>query len=182
MSSIASESSRRGHRGSLAMILRPCLDSSRTITFGTPTSMRTHSPTSPQSSRQCANRQFFFSATWTSRRGRDAALLTMPRSPCARSLTSSPGTSYTTARCFARDISSKRPVENTVYIALKILHVAAVVIFLGNITTGIFWKIHGDRTRDPRIVRHTLAGIIEADTWFTIPSVVVILVGGIGAA
>jgi uncharacterized membrane protein len=69
-----------------------------------------------------------------------------------------------------------------VYIALKILHVAAVVLFLGNITTGIFWKMHGDRTRDPRIVRHTLAGIIEADTWFTIPSVVLILVGGIGAA
>jgi len=69
-----------------------------------------------------------------------------------------------------------------VYIALKILHVAAVVIFLGNITTGIFWKMHGDRTRDPRIVRHTLAGIIAADTWFTIPSVVLILVGGIGAA
>jgi uncharacterized membrane protein len=69
-----------------------------------------------------------------------------------------------------------------VYIALKIIHVAAVVIFLGNITTGIFWKLHGDRTGDPRIVRHTLAGIIEADRWFTIPSVVLILIGGIGAA
>lgn len=68
------------------------------------------------------------------------------------------------------------------YIALKILHVAAVVIFLGNITTGIFWKMHGDRTGDPRIVRHTLAGIIAADALFTIPSVVLILVGGIGAA
>jgi uncharacterized membrane protein len=69
-----------------------------------------------------------------------------------------------------------------VYIALKILHVAAVVIFLGNITTGIFWKVHGDRTQDPRIVRHTVAGIIEADRWFTTPSVVLILVAGIGAA
>lgn len=68
------------------------------------------------------------------------------------------------------------------YVVFKILHVAAVVIFLGNITTGLFWKVHGDRTRDPRIVRHTLAGIIQTDAWFTIPSVVLILVGGFGAA
>jgi len=68
------------------------------------------------------------------------------------------------------------------YIALKILHVAAVVIFLGNLVTGIFWKMHADRTGDPSIVRHTIAGLIGADRWFTIPGVVLILVGGFGAA
>ena len=68
------------------------------------------------------------------------------------------------------------------YIALKILHVAAVVIFLGNLVTGILWKMHGDQTEDPVIIRHTVAGLIRADRWFTIPGVVLILIGGFGAA
>jgi uncharacterized membrane protein len=68
------------------------------------------------------------------------------------------------------------------YIALKILHVTAVVIFLGNLVTGILWKIHGDQTEDPVIIRHTVAGLIRADRWFTIPGVVLILISGFGAA
>lgn len=68
------------------------------------------------------------------------------------------------------------------YLWLKLLHLAAVVAFLGNITTGLFWKLHADRTRDPRIIAHTFDGIIRSDRWFTIPGVVTILVGGIGAA
>lgn len=68
------------------------------------------------------------------------------------------------------------------YIALKVLHVAAVVIFLGNLVTGILWKTHGDQTEDPVIIRHTVAGLIRADRWFTIPGVVLILIGGFGAA
>ena len=68
------------------------------------------------------------------------------------------------------------------YIALKILHVAAVIIFLGNLVTGILWKIHGDQTQDPAIIRHTIAGLIRADRWFTIPGVLLILIGGFGAA
>jgi len=68
------------------------------------------------------------------------------------------------------------------YIALKTLHVIAVVIFLGNLITGILWKMHGDQTEDPVIIRHTVAGLIRADRWFTIPGVVLILIGGFGAA
>jgi uncharacterized membrane protein len=68
------------------------------------------------------------------------------------------------------------------YLWLKLLHLVAVVAFLGNITTGLFWKLHADRTRDPRIIAHTFDGIIRSDRWFTIPGVVLILVGGIGAA
>lgn len=68
------------------------------------------------------------------------------------------------------------------YIALKILHVAAVVIFLGNAVTGILWKIHADQTKDPSIIRHTIAGLIRADRWFTIPGVLLILISGFGAA
>lgn len=68
------------------------------------------------------------------------------------------------------------------YFALKTLHILAVVLFLGNIITGLFWKIHGDRTGDPRIMAHTIDGIIRADRWFTIPGVLLIIVFGLWAA
>lgn len=68
------------------------------------------------------------------------------------------------------------------YLVMKTLHVLAVVIFLGNIITGLFWKAHGDRSADPRIITHTLEGIIRSDRWFTIPGVVLIVVFGVGAA
>jgi len=61
-----------------------------------------------------------------------------------------------------------------VYLALKLFHVIAVVLFLGNIVTGIFWKAHADRTRDPRLIAHTLDGIIRSDRWFTLPGVAAI--------
>jgi uncharacterized membrane protein len=69
-----------------------------------------------------------------------------------------------------------------VYFALKTLHILAVVLFLGNIITGVFWKAHGDRTGDPRIMAHTLDGIIRSDRWFTVPGVLFILVFGLWAA
>jgi uncharacterized membrane protein len=69
-----------------------------------------------------------------------------------------------------------------VYLALKLLHVAAVILFLGNITTGLFWKAHGDRSGDARIMAHTLDGIIRSDRLFTIPGVLAITAAGIAAA
>src|SRR5216117_3463147 len=68
------------------------------------------------------------------------------------------------------------------YQLLKLIHVAAVIIFLGNIITGLFWKAHADRTRDVKFIAHTMDGIIRADRWFTIPGVIVITVAGILAA
>jgi uncharacterized membrane protein len=68
------------------------------------------------------------------------------------------------------------------YLGLKLIHVLAVVLFLGNITTGIFWKAHADRTRNPAIIGHMLEGIIQADRLFTMPPILFILIGGIGAA
>ena len=68
------------------------------------------------------------------------------------------------------------------YFALKTLHILAVAMFLGNIVTGLFWKAHGDRTNDPRIIAHTLDGIIRSDRWFTLPGVAAILLFGVAAA
>ena len=68
------------------------------------------------------------------------------------------------------------------YLAFKLLHVLAVIAFLGNITVGLFWKRFADQTKDPNIIAHTIGGIIRADRIFTIPGVIVIIVGGVGAA
>lgn len=68
------------------------------------------------------------------------------------------------------------------YLALKFLHIVGVILFLGNITTGVFWKAHADRTRDPRLIAHVLDGIIRSDRYFTIPGVIIILVSGLTAA
>lgn len=68
------------------------------------------------------------------------------------------------------------------YLVMKTLHVLAVVLFLGNIITGLFWKAHGDRTADPRIISHTLQGIIRSDRWFTLPGVLLIIMFGVSGA
>lgn len=68
------------------------------------------------------------------------------------------------------------------YLWLKLLHIAAVIVFLGNITTGLFWHAHAARTRDPGILAHTMDGIIRSDRLFTMPGVILILLGGIAAA
>lgn len=68
------------------------------------------------------------------------------------------------------------------YLLLKLLHIMAVIAFLGNITTGLFWMKRADKTSDPGIISFTMENIITSDRWFTIPGVIIITAGGIGAA
>ena len=70
----------------------------------------------------------------------------------------------------------------TAYLWLKLDHLGAVVLFLGNIITGVFWKAHADRSGDPRVIAHVVEGIIRSDRWFTLPGVVVIVAAGFAAA
>jgi len=65
------------------------------------------------------------------------------------------------------------------YLTLKLLHVVAVIVFLGNIFTGLFWHAHAARTRDPKLLAHTMDGIIRSDRLFTLPGVVVIIAAGV---
>ena len=65
---------------------------------------------------------------------------------------------------------------------LKLIHVTAVIAFLGNITTGLFWHRQAARTRDPRLLAFTVAGIIRSDRLFTLPGVVGIIGSGVGMA
>jgi uncharacterized membrane protein len=68
------------------------------------------------------------------------------------------------------------------YLLLKVVHILGVIAFLGNITTGLFWHSHAWRTRDPRLLAHTMSGIIRSDRLFTTPGVLLIVAAGVAAA
>lgn len=65
---------------------------------------------------------------------------------------------------------------------IKLLHVAAVIVFLGNIGSGLFWHAHAARTRDPKFLFHTMDGIIRSDRLLTVPGVIGIIISGVFAA
>ena len=69
-----------------------------------------------------------------------------------------------------------------IYTLLKFVHIAAVIIFLGNIITGLFWMRQADKTKNVSIISFAIRGIMTSDKWFTIPGVIVITAGGILAA
>jgi uncharacterized membrane protein len=62
------------------------------------------------------------------------------------------------------------------------LHLVAVIAFLGNITTGLFWHAHAARSRNPMLLAFTMEGIIRSDRLFTIPGVLGIIVSGVATA
>ena len=68
------------------------------------------------------------------------------------------------------------------YIYFKLIHIAAVVLFLGNIITGLFWMHIAVKTKDLKIISHTMYGIIKSDKYFTIPGVTIITITGFLAA
>jgi uncharacterized membrane protein len=68
------------------------------------------------------------------------------------------------------------------YFLLKAVHIVSVVLFLGNIITGVFWKVHADRTGELRARAQALDGIIASDRLFTVPGVMLIIITGVWLA
>lgn len=68
------------------------------------------------------------------------------------------------------------------YLFLKLVHVAAVILFMGNIITGLFWKFHAERAEEARAIAQVFDGIIRSDRIFTLPGSIVIVAAGIMAA
>ena len=68
------------------------------------------------------------------------------------------------------------------YSYFKLIHIIAVMIFLGNIITGLFWMQIAVKTKDLRIINFTMKGIQAADRYFTLPGVIVIIAFGFFAA
>jgi uncharacterized membrane protein len=69
-----------------------------------------------------------------------------------------------------------------IYSIWKLLHVLAAIIFLGNITVGAFWKLQADKSLDRLKIADTFKNLIKAGRVFTMPSVAVLFVFGVGAA
>lgn len=65
------------------------------------------------------------------------------------------------------------------YTYLKLVHLFPVMLFLGNIVTGLFWMRFAVKTRDVKIINFTMKGIIKLDRYFTIPGVIIITTAGI---
>jgi uncharacterized membrane protein len=70
----------------------------------------------------------------------------------------------------------------TVEIALRFLHVTAVVVFLGDIVVTAVWKWCADQTREPRVIAWAQRQVMLTDKYLLIPSVAVILVSGYASA
>lgn len=68
------------------------------------------------------------------------------------------------------------------YTYIKLIHLLAVVLFLGNIITGLFWMNIAVKTKNLVIINHTIAGVVKSDRYFTIPGVIVITAAGIFSA
>jgi len=68
------------------------------------------------------------------------------------------------------------------YNYIKLLHILFVIIFLGNITVGLFWKMFAEKTKDPDKIAFAFKGIIKADRYFTMTGVIGITLFGVGGA
>lgn len=68
------------------------------------------------------------------------------------------------------------------YLVWKTIHIVSVVLFIGNITTGLFWAAQARKSGDLEELARTFRTIGKSDRWFTIPAVLGILVSGVAAA
>lgn len=68
------------------------------------------------------------------------------------------------------------------YLLLKTLHLLGMVLFVGNVVVTGFWKAMADRTREPRVIAFAQRQVALADWIFTLGGVVLLAIGGPGAA
>jgi uncharacterized membrane protein len=61
---------------------------------------------------------------------------------------------------------------------LIFLHVLGAVLFLGNVVTAAFWKLSAERTKDIPHLARTARSVMNADYWFTLPGVILLLATG----
>jgi uncharacterized membrane protein len=66
----------------------------------------------------------------------------------------------------------------SLYLLLKLLHIAAAIVAVGANVSYTFWLRHAGLDRD-RLV-HTLEGVHRLDMWLANPAYVIVLLSGIG--
>ena len=68
------------------------------------------------------------------------------------------------------------------YTTLKFLHIFGAVLFVGNIITAALWKIRADRTGDLATIAFAQRTVALADWVFTLPGILLVVIGGYGMA
>lgn len=68
------------------------------------------------------------------------------------------------------------------YDIFKLLHLLGVVLLLGNVTVTSIWKLYADATRDPAVIGFAQRLVTITDWFFTVWGVLLLVVGGYGAA
>jgi len=68
------------------------------------------------------------------------------------------------------------------YDIFRLLHLLGVVLLLGNVTVTAVWKLYADATREPLIVVFGQRLVTITDWFFTFWGIVLLIVGGYGAA
>lgn len=68
------------------------------------------------------------------------------------------------------------------YLFWKLIHIVSVIMFLGNIITGLFWAARAHKTKDFKMIAATFNSIINSDKYFTMPGVIGITASGFIAA
>lgn len=75
-------------------------------------------------------------------------------------------------------------VQNSLalYTIFKFIHVLGAVILVGNVTVTAVWKVFADRTHDAKVVAFGQRLVTITDWSLTVGGIVLIIVGGYGAA
>ena len=73
-------------------------------------------------------------------------------------------------------------MDQQLYLALKALHMLGVVMFVGNILVGFWWKLMADRNGQPAVVAFAQQQIKKTDFVFTTLGIALMLAGGIPAS
>ncbi len=68
------------------------------------------------------------------------------------------------------------------YAFLKTLHLIGVVMLVGNAVVTLIWKLAADRTRHSSLIAFAQRLVILTDWWFTVGGVILLMLGGYGAA
>ncbi len=68
------------------------------------------------------------------------------------------------------------------YAVMKFIHIFGVVLFVGNIITAALWKTRADRSGDLATIAFAQRTVVTADRAFTLPGIVLVLVGGYAMA
>ena len=68
------------------------------------------------------------------------------------------------------------------YLIFKTIHIVGVALFVGNIAVTAWWKTMADLTRDPKIIAFAQRQVTLTDYIFTAGGIVLLVIGGMGAA